>query len=75
MLTPDNPFYPQLRLLVGVLPFVAPALKNRAFVQGFTLSIIDGQGSYLDESGLFWPCHAKRGPTVNFHAAASYVHY
>ena len=23
MLTPDNPYFPQVRLLVGVLPFVA----------------------------------------------------
>ncbi len=28
MLTPDNPFYPQVRLLVGVLPFVA---RERCF--------------------------------------------
>jgi len=28
MLTPDNPYYPQLRLLVGVLPFVA---RERCF--------------------------------------------
>lgn len=28
MLTPDNPYYPQVRLLVGVLPFVA---RERCF--------------------------------------------
>jgi hypothetical protein len=28
MLTPDNPYYPQVRLLVGVLPFIA---RERCF--------------------------------------------
>lgn len=28
MLTPDNPYYPQVRLMVGVLPFVA---RERCF--------------------------------------------